>query len=721
MRACTVFGAALAAFLWSAGAFAATDPYLHYLQTAPEFRRVPPPPKPAGRWDTWLYMPWRYRWTIGTGEAGGRFAARHGINGGVADHGRGPLDWFARWDLRFYGDHTAGKGDLFLRGVATGEKARDPRAVRASAAGPRPLDAALRARLAARLDANVAALRASPLRVAYALDDEISWGSLTRPIPWRVHGDEAAYGRWLRAYYGAGAPPPRVAGPDEVLPQLDRPLGRIDLSPLLDRLSYNDSVWAVLLGDLVARANRLDPETPAGFVGAQAPSAWGGYDYAKLMKKAQFVEAYDLGSAPAIVRSLRPGAPRVTTHFHRGAADAAPDRREAWYEFAHGARGMIGWVEGWFDAGGRPRPWLGRFAPALRELGGRQGKKLAGAAWIHDGVALYYSHPSVQVSWVLDSEAHGRSWVNRNDDHRLGTAALVRRAWERLLTDSGVQFDYLSYDAVAVRGVPAAYRVLILPACWALSDLEARRIGEFAARGGTVVADFAPGLFDQHGRGRRTGALDALFGVRHDGRETRAGFFGGRWWVETDQERGYRYRRLRELFATAAGPLHAGFAVAERRLPVRRTRRVGKGRAVWLNLSPQRYLMHREERTDTAAQRRLFLEPLAGAGVAPWVRAAAGGPAPAPRLETTYWAKGGRTLVFVVQSVEREGGPQAPEAAIVRGRRPLAVELAGPMRDVVDERSGKKLGDGRRFEFSFDPSEAVFFSFAGPPPRRGAG
>ena len=35
--------------------------------------------------------------------------------------------------------------------------------------------------------------------------------------------------------------------------------------------------------------------------------------------------------------------------------------------------------------------------------------------------------------------------------------------------------------------------------------------------GGTVIADFACGLFDQHGKGRRRGVLDDLFGVAHDG------------------------------------------------------------------------------------------------------------------------------------------------------------------------------------------------------------
>lgn len=702
-----------------ASAGAASDPYVRYLTAAPEFQRVPPPPRLADRWQTWLYMPWRHRWTIGTDDAGGRFAAAHGINGAVADHGRGPLAWFTRWGFQFYVDHLAGKGDLFLIQTKP-PSARDPRALRRDDHGPKPLDRAMIARLQQRMRENIAPMRESPLRIAYALDDEISWGVLTRPLPWRVLDDEAAYARWLASYYGTGAPAPGFAGPDQLFEQLDLPLARLDFSPLLDRLSYNDSVWANLLGALVGHANLLDPETPAGFVGAQSPSAFGGYDYAKLMKKVQFLEPYDLGSAPAIARSFSPGnaLPRVATHFHRGAADAAPDRWQAWSTFAHGGRGMIGWVEDWFD-GAQPRPWLRHFAPTLRELSTVQGAKMKGATWLHDGVALYYSQPSIQVSWLLDSEAHGRSWPRRNDDHRLGTSHLVRQAWERLLTDWGVQYDFVSYDTVATIGVPAEYRVLILPACFALSDAEAKRIAEFAAGGGTVIADFGTGLFDQHGRGRKAGALDSLFGLRHDGRETRANFFGGRLWVETDQERGYGYRRLRELFSTVEVRQQFEFAVAEPGLPVRRTRQVGRGRAVYLNLSPQRYLMYREEGRARDSHRRTFLDALAGAGVAPWIRAGSQAAPALPPLEIVYWSAAGRTLVLVVQAAESRGGPDGRGAEIRRGRWPLDLELAQAVNDVRDERGGRSLGAGRRFQLPFDASEAVFFSFRGGPPPGG--
>ena len=691
--------------------------YLDYVSRAPEFRPVRQDPAVTiGRWNTWLYMPWRFQWRIGTGDEGGKFCRDYGINGGVSDHAGGPLPWLERWGLRFYNDHTAGKGGLYLYPEDYSGAFRDGRSVRS-----RPLDAALRQELEGIIANSVRALRGSPMRVAYALDDEPSWGSFTRPIPWRVHGDDKAYERWLEGYYGGKAPPARWVTPDDVLPELDEPLREIDFSPLLDRMTWNDSVWINFLGALVERCNREDPATPCGIVGGQGPSLWGGYDLAKLAKKLQFIEASDLGSSHEILRSFdRANAiPRVTTHFHDEKRGESQNPWRAWHYFAHGNRGMIAWVGVNWWVNGQPAPWLGRFRPVLRELGGVQGPKMVGARWIHDGVAIYYSHPSIQVSWLLDSEAHVRSWPNRNDDHRLGTSHLVRRAWEKLLADAGLQYDFLAYDEVVRNGVPAEYKVLILPAAYALSDIEAKRIRAFVEAGGTVIADFAAGLFDPHGRGRARGALDDLFGVRHDGGETRADFFGGRLWVETDQDAGYGYQRYRELFETVQPQLHQGYAVAERKLPVGRSRQVGKGRAVYLNLSPQRYLMYRQEGTAGTEQRLPFLEPVRRAGVKPWIEARDGGSRPLD-LEAVYWSKGGRTLVFVLQNIPISGRfvEDGEEAKLTGETVPVEVVLAAPVREARDERTGRKLPAGNRFSFRLKTTEAVFFSFKGSPPRR---
>lgn len=69
----------------------ADDPYRRYIETAPEFEPVRQDERfLSGRWNTWIYMPWRYKWSIGTGDAGGRFCRTYGINGGFTDHGEGP-------------------------------------------------------------------------------------------------------------------------------------------------------------------------------------------------------------------------------------------------------------------------------------------------------------------------------------------------------------------------------------------------------------------------------------------------------------------------------------------------------------------------------------------------------------------------------------------------------------------------------------------------------
>jgi len=705
------------------------DNYLHFIKNAPEFQRVPQERDVMiGRWDTWIYMPWRYRWAIGTGDEGGRFCRDYGFNGGFTDHGHGPFEWLNKWNLRFYNDHTAAKGYLYLhRGSGKRFLAkfqRDGRAIRSGTDGPRPLDEAMLDKLKGIVTRYVTNVKQnSSLRVAYALDDEISWGSFVVPIPWRLNTDDTAYAAWLKDYYGPlGAPEPRYVTPDFTRRQLDRPLKEIDFSPLLDRITYNDSVWANFLGELVLAANKADPDTPCGFVGGQSPSMWGGYDYAKLMKKIQFIEAYNLGSSQAIIRSLNPGnaLPQVTTHFHKDSRGTANDIWQTWYYFAHGNRGMIGWVEEWFD-GEKPQPWLDRYKATNLEVGGVQGPKMVGSRWIHDGVAVYYSQPSIQVSWCLDIEPHGSTWVNRGSDHRLGTSHNVRMAWEYLLTDSGIQYSFIPYDEVVVHGVPDEYKVLIMPACYALSDMEAQRIAEFCRRGGTVIADFAAGLFDHHGKGRAAGALDELFGVTHDGSETARDFFGDRLWVETDQDAGFSYRRYRDLFATIDCKLEDGYAVAEKKRPTQVVRNIGAGKAVLVNLSPQRYLQYREEAAATDELRRVFMQHVAAAGVEPWVTAMGEGGRRPRNLEITYWSKGDRTLVFVLQNAIVTGSAVGGGGVegLIDQKTKINIVFREDVHDVADERAGKSLGNGRRFTFDFNCVKAVFLSFQHAPPQHG--
>ena len=703
---------------------AATDPYAHYVRTSPDFRRV----KQDKVWclkafPSWTYMPWTYQWTIGYTDASGKWSQAHGYNGAFLDgNGQAPdsppgkLAWINQFGLRFYMDHTAAKHFLHLWDGGQ----QKPHLAELHGNGVRtvPVNGALKQKLQGIIQNNIGQVKSSPFRAAYALDDEVSWGHFVHPTMWRVTDDAAAYPGWLDEVYGPGAAPQRDRWVtyEDIRPQLATwSVREFDASPLMDQWSFNDSFWCNFLGGLVEYANTVDPATPCGIVGGQAPNAFGGYDYAKLMRKLQYIEAYNLGSSQAIIRSFNPhnAIPAVTSHFHQSADD---DIWQVWYYLAHGNRGHIGWVENWFD-GTTPRPWQDQVAPHYLEAGKTIGPLLKGAEWRHDGVAILYSHPSVQLGWMLDAQAHGTTWTNRDGDQRLGASHLVRQAWENMLRDSGLQYSFLSYADVIQNGIPAEYRALILPACLCLSDAEAQAIEAFCRRGGTVIADYLPGVWDQHGRGRAGGGvLDSLFGVPHPSTLTAADVFnGGKLWAEVDQDVNFGWKTYTEFLTNANTSLMdpSGFHKAVRAMPTATVRRVGSGTAVLMNLSPQWYNAYRVAGFDAARHRETFLHHLAAAGLQRWVEIEGAGEA-AFGYEITYFRKpDGRTVLFVCSNPETVGTELGGGNAshLKTGAIDITLKFAKPIQNVRDERRGAALGSGARFPFTWPRNEAIVLSF----------
>ncbi len=720
--------AALCAWLLTGRIVSASDPYENYVRTSEDFRRVKQEMAWAWRaFPSWTFMPWTHQWTIGYNDDSGHWSLAHGYNGAFVDRDgigadglkSGRLDWINKFGLRFYVDHAAGKGLLHLW---DGDKLKPHLAeLHGTGLRPVPLNATTRAQLETLLRQHINAVKSSPQRAAYALDDEVSWGHFVHPAMWQITDDAAAYPRWLDAVYGKENAPKRerwVSYDDLRAKLANWSIAEFDASPLMDQWSFNDSVWCNYLGGLVEFSNTLDPATPCGIVGGQMPSAFGGYDYAKLMRKVQFIESYNLGSSQAIIRSFNPrnALPAVTTLFHKSSDD---DVWQAWYYLAHGNRGHIGWVEKWFD-GKMPKPWHAEVAPTFLEAGKKIGPLMSGAEWRHDGVAIYYSHASIQLGWILDAEAHGKTWINRNADERLSSAAHVRHAWENMLRDSGLQYNFLSYVDVIQRGVPEEYRVLILPACLCLSDAEARAIKAFCERGGTVIADYLPGLWDQHGKGRvGGGVLDEMFGVKHDPGLRAADIFGEKLWVEVNQDANYSWQTGEEFLTNKNTCLKdkTGFHKAVRALPTENIATVGRGKAVLMNLSPQWYNAWRGAGFDEAKKRDVFMRHLTAAGVAPWVRIEGAGERE-HGYEITYWhrpATGGaaRTLLFVCLNPATRGTSLGGgnSVGLKTTMLPIKLRFTHEVRNVRDERTGRELAPGPAFALDWKQNEAVVLSF----------
>lgn len=698
------------------------DPYAAYLQMSPDFRPVRQDPAWLRKaFSGWIYLPWSYQWNIGYTDASGKWSRDHGYNGAFLDgNGESPdsppgkLAWIDNNRLKFYMDHTAGKHLLHL--WDGGQQKAHLKELDGGGVRTVPINYETVRTLKKTISNNISQVKSSPERAAYALDDEISWGHFVHPAMWCVTDDPAQYKKWLRQIYGDSTP--ERAGwitYEDIRSNL--PNWRIqdfDASPLMDQWTFNDSVWCNLIGDLVEHANSVDADTPCGIVGGQAPNAFGGYDYARLMRKIQFIEAYNLGSSQAIIRSFNPhnAIPAVTSHFHKSVPD---DIWQVWYYLAHGNRGHIGWVEDWFD-GTKPKSWHDDLAPHYIEAAKRISPLLADAEWKHDGVALYYSHPSIQLGWILDAEAHGKTWINRDNDHRLGASHLVRLAWENMFRDSGLQYSFLSYIDVVQKGIAAGVKVLVLPACLCLSLAEAKIISAFCEAGGTVIADYLPGLWDQHGRGRAAGGcLDTLFGVTHSSKITSRDLFGGKLWCEVDQDANYEYRSYKAMLTNGSQNIMdaGGFNKAVRSMPTEISRKHGKGHAVLMNLSPQWYNAYRLDGPTGAARRDTFMKYVALADLKRWVDIETIGNR-SPTYEITYFKRSdGRTVLFVCSNFEvtgnQEGGGNA--AGLKNEAIDITLRFVYPVMNVRDERTGSDLGKGDLFRFRWNQNEAIVVSF----------
>ena len=83
--------------------------------------------------------------------------------------------------------------------------------------------------------------------------------------------------------------------------------------------------------------------------------------------------------------------------------------------------------------------------------------------------------------------------------------------WAALLEDLKFNYFYLPYDQLE-KSVPKA-KAVVLPCAVSLSPAAVKNLQKFVAAGGVVIADFAPGWFNEHGTKIRNAELEKLFGI----------------------------------------------------------------------------------------------------------------------------------------------------------------------------------------------------------------
>jgi hypothetical protein len=295
---------------------------------------------------------------------------------------------------------------------------------------------------------------------------------------------------------------------------------RWNFSPWADFRTYMDVSLANALQPLRQAAHQLDPETPVGIEGTQMPHAFGGYDLWRLSQVLDWVEPYDIGSAREIFGSFMPGAPLLTTLFE---SDANHAHRRLWHLLLEGDRGCIVWWSedciDWQSTDYQLTPKAKALTPVLNEMTSPLARLFLRAAPERDPVFIHYSQPSIQVDWLLESTVDGSTWPRRFSSFEAehNRQAKVRNAWLKALQDLGYSPQFISSQQIEAGGLVGQNNaVLVLPSSWAISDKEAAELLGFlhapanASALHLLLADAAPGAFDQHGRLRQKPALDGF-------------------------------------------------------------------------------------------------------------------------------------------------------------------------------------------------------------------
>ena len=232
-----------------------------------------------------------------------------------------------------------------------------------------------------------------------------------------------------------------------------------NVSPRCDFRNFMDQTFADAIGRARAVCQAEDPQARCATEGGQARFAFGWYNYENVVKVVDVIEPYNCGNNVEVIRSLNPNVIMVSTHGfdHKpGRTLSESDRlvqqrapQPIWWGLFHGHRGSLIWGANilayqFVDEQTRQlTPSALTFADTFKELHQGIGKLILNSQRLHDGMAIHFSQPSMQVHWLLDNVANARKWLTHSGEDRHSHFTGVRNAWTKLIEDLGLQYDFV--------------------------------------------------------------------------------------------------------------------------------------------------------------------------------------------------------------------------------------------------------------------------------------
>ncbi len=292
--------------------------------------------------------------------------------------------------------------------------------------------------------------------------------------------------------------------------------------------NFNTDRWCEIIRTVSDGAAKGDPNSALSLYNSFGEGALGGNDYWKLLTKAglgfsqEYTSMVYQGSSPIyefdeFYRSFRPDMRLwgfTGYFFSRDKSFFQP-----WW-FALHRYGGFTWFAVFSGMGsGGGGSWLNMLdytgaytedAKNMQEslenskLLNGLGKIFLAYPWAKNEVALYYSHDSVLLSFLRGKE------TKEGEIHASGPLRDLfqsRHNIRYLLEELLHQYDFLAPEQI-VGGKLSDRKVLFMPGVSAMSDKEVASVKAFLAKGGTVVADFLPGEYDELGVKRAKNPFD---------------------------------------------------------------------------------------------------------------------------------------------------------------------------------------------------------------------
>ena len=457
---------------------------------------------------------------------------------------------------------------------------------------------------------------------------------------------------------------------DEVTPvQRKEVENSSNLAPWLDHKVFMSKVYAErFIGARAETIQKYIPGAKVGMSGTQVPGY--GYDWWQLMKHIGCI-AYYSGVQRALVNDFAP-VERLTGQWGGGYTSShalyeAYQRSPQWSNLFMGANTSWNWHGSAYNGDGSPTANLAAYADEFNLLKKGLGKLLLSAGTDQRQVAVLYSQASLFAA--MAGGIGISEWQN------------TQTGWNALLRDLKIDFRFISYENLADEKFSLDnLKVIILPMALAISEAERNRLAAFAQKGGVVIADIAPGRYDNHGKRISGTVLDKLFPANPEAIAP-------------------------QTMQLNKAQLQGAFRIAEPKLPVCVETPCGKGKGVLLNIMLNSYQavslggVGGETATSKSgsalycdSMQKTLKALLAGAKIAPHavVTDAKGSLVPS---ESVLKKDGCNTFFGLLRGT----GGRAGIGKIDHAKAPV-VTVKLPVSGVIyDVRTGKMLGKGNTF------------------------